>query len=123
MGSRWIMVGAMLGFLAVGAGAFGAHGLRRVLSETDLGIYQTAVTYQFYHALALVLYGLWMRQHAAAPGWPAVAFVLGVAVFSGSLYLLVLSGVRSWGMVTPIGGVAFLAGWAGFAWSAWRARG
>jgi len=119
MGAKWIMIGAALGALSVIAGAFGAHGLKQHLTPADMAIYQTAVTYQMYHALALVLYGLYLRS-AGGPAWPAVALLAGIVVFSGSLYLLVFTGVRMWGAVTPIGGVAFIVGWLGFAWSAWR---
>jgi len=118
----WLLVAAVMGFLAVGAGAFGAHGLRAGLSERWFEVYQTAVTYQMYHALALLgvvaLTGwlglsIWLRIAA----W---AFALGVLVFSGSLYGLVLSGFTSLGMLTPLGGVAFLAGWLCLAVAAWR---
>lgn len=121
MSTRFVIIGALMGFLAVAAGAFGAHGLRETLSEQDLTIYQTAVTYQMYHALALILYGLLARGWQDAPSWPGLALLAGIVIFSGSLYLLVFTGVRKWGMVTPIGGLAFLIGWAGIAYAAWQA--
>jgi len=108
------LFGAALGFTAVALGAFGAHLLEARLSLRDLEIYETAVRYQMYHALALILVATLVPRSAAptllsSAGW---AFTGGVIVFSGSLYLLVFSGVRSFGAVTPIGGVALLAGWA-----------
>ena len=99
--------------LGVVAGAFGAHALRGQLSEEMLAIYRTAVEYQFWHALALLAVGLLARQAAGA--WltaSGVAFTLGVLVFSGSLYVLALSGIRVLGAVTPLGGVALIVGWA-----------
>lgn len=109
------------GFLAVAAGAFGAHALRERLTPELLQIWQTAALYHLVHSAAL-LGAAW--QHTRAPsgtttlaGW---AFVAGVVVFSGSLYALALSGVRGLGAITPLGGVAFLVGWAAVAWSAWR---
>jgi uncharacterized membrane protein YgdD (TMEM256/DUF423 family) len=97
----------------VAAGAFGAHALRDALPAASLAIWQTAVQYQFVHALALLVIGLWMRS-ARRPGALKVAgtcFTLGTLLFSGSLYLLALTGVGVLGMVTPIGGVLFLIGW------------
>lgn len=101
----WVTVGAVLGFLGVAAGAFGAHALRGSLPAERLEIFETAVRYQLVHALALVMAGI---LEAGRAGW---AFFLGVVVFSGSLYLLVLTDRRWLGAVTPIGGLLFLAGW------------
>jgi uncharacterized membrane protein YgdD (TMEM256/DUF423 family) len=99
-------------FVAVALGAFGAHGLRNRLSADMLAIFETGVRYQIYHALALLFVGWWSNAHPNAwvvrAGW---AFVLGIVIFSGSLYVLSLSGVRTWGAITPVGGLAFLAGW------------
>jgi uncharacterized membrane protein YgdD (TMEM256/DUF423 family) len=108
-----MLIGAIYGLLGVVAGAFGAHALRGQLSEEMLAIYRTAVEYQFWHALALLAVGLLARQAAGA--WltaSGVAFTLGVLVFSGSLYVLALSGIRVLGAVTPLGGVALIVGWA-----------
>lgn len=113
MSSPWMLIGAIYGLLGVAAGAFGAHALRGRLSEEMLAIYRTAVEYQFWHALALLAIGLLARQAAGA--WltaSGVAFTLGVLVFSGSLYVLALSGIRVLGAVTPLGGVALIVGWA-----------
>jgi uncharacterized membrane protein YgdD (TMEM256/DUF423 family) len=108
-----MLIGAIYGLLGVAAGAFGAHALRARLSGDLLAIYRTAVEYQFWHALALLAVGLLARQ--AAGVWltaSGVAFTLGVLVFSGSLYILALSGIRVLGAVTPLGGLALIAGWA-----------
>lgn len=108
-----LVVAAIAGLLAVMAGAFGAHGLRGVVSERGLEVFETAVSYQMYHALILALaaflpvLGLSRRLVALACGfWTA-----GIVLFSGSLYLLVLSGTHWIGPVTPLGGVCFMLGW------------
>lgn len=103
-------IGATLAFLAVALGAFGAHALRERLTPEMLAIFQTGVQYQAMHALALLAVGL------GAPDLPrlrraAWLFVVGVVIFSGSLYALALTGTRVFGAITPIGGVCFLAGW------------
>ena len=109
----FLLVGALAAFLAVAFGAFGAHGLRGRLPPDMLAVFETGVRYHMYHALAILIVGLiaarldgWLIHTA---GW---AFAIGIVLFSGSLYLLALTGVRMWGAVTPIGGVAFLVGWA-----------
>ena len=105
-------LGAASGFVAVVAGAFGAHALRTRLSADLLGVFETAARYQMYHALALLAVA-WAaaRWPGALPQWAGWLFVAGTALFSGSLYALALSGVRWLGAITPLGGVAFLAGW------------
>ena len=114
-----MLVGALLAFLAVGLGAFGAHALRSRLSPDMQAVFETGVRYHMYHALALILVALvmgrmsgWLIQTA---GW---CFVAGIVLFSGSLYALALSGVTILGAVTPIGGLAFLVGWACLAFAA-----
>jgi len=115
----WMTIGALYGFLGVALGAFGAHGLRARLSADALAIWKTAVDYQFYHALALLLVGLWaMQQPARALNVAGTCFALGVVLFSGSLYALALSGVRVLGAITPLGGLLFLCGWLSLAWRA-----
>ena len=107
-----VALGAAVAGLAVAAGAFGAHALRARLEPGDLLVFETAARYQMYHGLALIAAGLvadrWPGPLASAAGW---CFLAGVLLFSGSLYGLTLSGVRMLGAVTPIGGLAFLAGW------------
>lgn len=121
---RWaLLVAAVAGFLAVGLGAFAAHGLRDVLSAEYLTVFQTGVHYQMVHALALLAVGMLLQKSPARSlRIAAWSFTLGILLFSGSLYALTLSGVRSLGMITPFGGVAFLIGWASLAWFAWRSR-
>jgi len=95
-------------------GAFGAHALAARLSESNLAVWQTAVTYQLTHALALLLVGVLVRQSGsgnAALGIAGWGFLIGVVLFSGSLYLLALGGPRVLGPITPVGGVAFIVGW------------
>ncbi|MES2886309.1 MAG: DUF423 domain-containing protein [Pseudomonadota bacterium] len=114
-----VLAGAVYGFLGVGFGAFGAHALKARLAPEMLAVWKTAVEYQLYHALALVLVGLIATQKpSVAINNAAICFVLGVLVFSGSLYVLALSGVRWLGAVTPIGGLLLLAGWALLFWAA-----
>lgn len=122
MTSRPILVAAaLLGALAVVLGAFGAHALRESLDERSLAIWQTGVDYQFRHVLALLAAGLLARIRASrATMLAAVAFLIGIALFSGSLYALALGAPRAVGAITPIGGVAFIAGWLALAWSAFR---
>jgi uncharacterized membrane protein YgdD (TMEM256/DUF423 family) len=118
-----VALGAVLGGVAVAVGAFGAHGLQGRVSPEMLNVFEVGVRYQMYHALALVLLGLFAgRGPAPAPievppgvGPAAWLFLVGVALFSGSLYALVLTGTRWLGAITPLGGVSFLAGWAMFA--------
>jgi uncharacterized membrane protein YgdD (TMEM256/DUF423 family) len=106
-------IGAISAGLGVALGAFGAHGLRTRVSADLLAVFETGVRYQMYHALALLVLALaWTPASAkvlTAGGW---LFVVGTIFFSGSLYVLTLTGARWWGAVTPIGGLAFLAGWA-----------
>jgi uncharacterized membrane protein YgdD (TMEM256/DUF423 family) len=114
-------LGALSAFLAVAAGAFGAHALRARLSPDLLAVFETAARYQMYHALGLLAVA-WMVTRWPGP-WPARAgwlFVAGTVLFSGSLYALALTGVRWLGAITPLGGAAFLAGWLCLAWGASR---
>ena len=104
--------GGVFALLAVALGAFGAHGLEGHLPPEDLATFETGARYQMYHALALIL--LAVGRPRLSPGWARAAlwaFILGILLFSGSLYALVLSGIRSLGAVTPFGGVSFLVGW------------
>ncbi len=135
-GRMWLVSGALLAGLAVVTGAFAAHGLEKPLTTMYLATetrviagltvpasykylqdFKTAAEYQMTHALALIVVGLLTRQVGSrrsltVAGW---SFLLGIVLFSGSLYVLVLSGVRAWGAVTPIGGVLFLIGWGSLA--------
>jgi uncharacterized membrane protein YgdD (TMEM256/DUF423 family) len=112
-------LGCVFGFLAVAAGAFGAHALRARLGAEMLAVWETAARYQMYHALALLAVAM-AAARAPAGGWTAAGwlFTAGIVVFSGSLYLLAFSGTRWLGAITPIGGVCFLAGWVALALAA-----
>ncbi len=117
----FLLLGGVSGFLAVGAGAFGAHALRQRLTPESLSIFETGARYQMYHALALLAAAWASTQGTGAAallaGW---CFVAGTVLFSGSLYLLAFTDARIVGAVTPLGGLAFLAGWLALAWSAWK---
>lgn len=127
-----LMAGAFAGLLAVAFGAFGAHALKNRLDAYAIGIFETAVQYQFYHALALLAVGLLLLQtpgstlgsaQALNPALlksSAVLFVVGMLIFSGSLYILSLTGLRWLGAVTPLGGLAFIAGWGCLLSAAWK---
>jgi uncharacterized membrane protein YgdD (TMEM256/DUF423 family) len=124
MDRLFITLGALSGFLAVAAGAFGAHALRDRLTVAMLDVFQTGVTYQMYHALALVGVGILLARFSidgsawlTAAGW---LFVGGSVLFSGSLYALSLSGTTWLGAITPLGGIAFLIGWLALAIGIWR---
>lgn len=120
MARLFFVLGCLSALAGVALGAFAAHGLRTRVTPDMLGIFEVAVRYQIYHALALLAVGVVAGRASdgatAAAGW---LFVAGTVVFSGSLYALVLSGHRWLGAITPLGGLAFLAGWAVLAWAAW----
>lgn len=117
------MAGALFGASGVMLGAFGAHGLRAVLDARALAVWETAVLYQLIHALALLLVGLLARvAPEAGLRLPGAAFGVGILLFSGSLYVLALGGPTLLGPVTPLGGVCFIVGWLGLAWSQWSPR-
>ena len=113
-----LLAGALLAGLGVALGAFAAHGLRTRLGAVELGWWQTAVQYQMWHAVALLAL-------AAVPlprlGLPAALLGAGTCIFSASLYIMALTGLRALGMVTPIGGLLMIAGWLLLAWRAWHA--
>jgi len=112
MHTRFLLLGAISAFIGVAAGAFGAHALEARLSSDLLAVYETGVRYELFHAVALLVVGLaadrWPTAGWARAGW---MFLLGTVLFSGSLYVLALTGVRALGAVTPLGGLCFLIGW------------
>jgi uncharacterized membrane protein YgdD (TMEM256/DUF423 family) len=116
-------LGAASAFIAVAAGAFGAHALRARLSPELLAVFETGARYQMYHALGLIAVG-WAvaRWPGSLTHWAGWLFVVGTLLFSGSLYALALSGVRWLGAITPLGGVAFLVGWLCLVVAAGRGR-
>ncbi len=117
----FFLVGSISALIAVVLGAFGAHGLKGRLTTEMLNAFEVGVRYQMYHALALLAaawaLSRWPRAEVTVAGW---LFVAEITIFSGSLYLLSLTGVRWIGAITPIGGVAFLLGWLSLVWGVWR---
>lgn len=111
----FIIAGAINAFIAVAFGAFGAHALKEKLSEKYLAIWETAVQYQMYHAIGLIVIGILMSTNiignVSQLSWAGYLMLMGIVIFSGSLYVLSLSGIGILGAITPIGGVAFLAAW------------
>ena len=122
MAKLFITLASLGGMLAVAFGALGAHALRDRLDEYSLRVFETAVQYHFYHSLALLAVGViaLSQPHTVmlkSAGW---LFTLGILVFSGSLYLLALTGTKWLGAITPLGGLAFIAGWACLAAVGWK---
>src|SRR5262249_55091797 len=111
MDKSWVGWGAVNAFLAVAAGAFGAHGLKDRVDATLLEVWKTGAQYQMVHALGMLVVGL-VAVHKPAAAWAGWTMLVGVVLFSGSLYAMTLTGARWLGAVTPFGGVAFLAAWA-----------
>lgn len=122
MAQMTFIVAALSGLLAVAFGAFGAHAVRGRFDDYSLRIFETAVQYQFYHTLALLAVGLLLLRFPSSSLLQSSSwlFIIGIAIFSGSLYLLSFTGMRWLGAVTPLGGLAFIAGWACFAAAAWK---
>ncbi len=123
MPTTWFAIGALLAAAAVALGAFGAHGLKSRVTPELLAVFETGVRYHVYHALALLAVAWaatrWPGPWTTAAGW---LFVAGIVIFSGSLYLLVLTDARWLGAITPIGGLVFIAGWVALALAAIAAR-
>ena len=117
----FFIVGAIMAFLAVALGAFGAHALKNRLTPDMLDIFEVGVRYHMYHALGLLAVAWatsrWPESNVTAAGW---AFIVGIIIFSGSLYILSMTGMRWFGAITPLGGLAFLIGWAILVWSVGR---
>jgi len=122
MDRTFLSLGALSAALAVAAGAFGAHALKARLPPDLLAVFDTGARYHLFHALGLIGVA-WAasRFPGAAVTWAGWLLVAGTVLFSGSLYALALTGVRALGAITPLGGVAFIAGWLCLAWAAWRA--
>lgn len=121
----FLSLAAIFGGLSVAAGAFASHALRERLSERSLLIFETGARYQMYHALALLAVAILLLRIEPPPpslvasGW---LFIIGIAIFSGSLYALSLTGVKYLGAITPLGGAAFIAGWCALAFAAWNLK-
>ncbi len=123
MKSNWFEIGAIAAAIGVTLGAFGAHALKSRVAEDLLSIFEVGVRYHMYHALALLAVGWaagrWPGNWVNASGW---LFVIGILIFSGSLYLMALSGARWLGAITPIGGLCFILGWIALAMAALRSN-
>ena len=123
MSSGWFGIGAIAGAIGVLLGAFGAHGLKSRVDPDLLAVFETGVRYHMYHALALLAVGWaatrWPGAWVSASGW---LFLIGIVVFSGSLYMMTLTGARWLGAITPLGGLAFISGWVALAVAAWKGR-
>tara|TARA_B110000444_G_C18813820_1_gene584072 strand:- start:149 stop:523 length:375 start_codon:yes stop_codon:yes gene_type:complete len=122
MTKLFLLIASLSGFSAVFIGAFGAHMLKARLNEYSMSVYQTGFEYHFYHSLALLavaLLSFWYPQSTALR-ISGCGFVIGIVLFSGSLYLLSLTGISWLGAITPVGGVCFLVGWLALAIAAWR---
>jgi uncharacterized membrane protein YgdD (TMEM256/DUF423 family) len=131
MAKTYLLIAALNGFIAVALGAFGAHGLKQRLSADMFAIYQTGVQYHFYHTFALVAVALLLLHLPLtnmaltnislvnALRWSGILFTVGIVIFSGSLYVLSITGIRWLGAITPLGGLAFLAGWLLLARATW----
>jgi len=114
----WIGIAAVSGMIAVVAGAFGAHGLRDKVTTEQLAAWTTATQYHLLHSVVLLALALWASRSGAELRLPGSLFLAGIVLFSGSIYLLVLSDQRWLGPVTPIGGLCLIAGWASLLWLA-----
>jgi uncharacterized membrane protein YgdD (TMEM256/DUF423 family) len=119
---RFLMIGAILAGSGVAAGAFGAHALKEILDAPMLQVFETATRYVMYHAFGLCVVSLaidrYPEQGLEKSGW---FFIAGIVLFSGSLYVVSLAGIRWMGAVTPVGGLAFMIGWLLLGWGVWRA--
>lgn len=122
MAKHFLIAAAISGFFAVIIGAFGAHGLKEKIDGSLLAAYQTGVQYHFYHTLALALVGILLMKapHSVLLIWSGWAFVVGIVLFSGSLYGLALGAPRWFGPITPLGGLSFMIGWILWLVGAWR---
>ncbi len=118
----WLFVAGLSGALAIVAGAFGAHGLRGRIDAGLLAAFETGAHYHLVHSVALFALALALKAHPAWNLGPAAwAWLVGIALFSGSLYVMALTGIRPFGAITPFGGLAFIAGWAWAGWVGLRA--
>lgn len=122
MQKLFLMIGSIAMALAVGLGAFGAHGLKEMLTDEMLEIFETGVKYHFYHAIGLLIVGLVAQliPDSSLLQWSGWLMLAGIIIFSGSLYILSVSGIRWMGAITPIGGLCFILGWILLALASWQ---
>ncbi|HBU84069.1 MAG TPA: DUF423 domain-containing protein [Paenibacillus sp.] len=122
MQRKWMMMGAVLTMLSVAIGAFGAHMLKESIGADAIAVYETGVQYHMIHAIGLLIIGLTAGQLGPSTKlkWAARLLFIGIIVFSGSLYVLSISGIKILGAITPIGGVAFIVGWLLLAIDVWQ---
>jgi len=123
MAKIWLLSAALFGFLSVALGAFGAHSLKNVLDAYGKSVYEKAVLYQMFHSIALLAVGVLQHLFKEVSFSPAgFGFLIGILLFSGSLYVLAITGLKWLGAITPIGGIAFLFGWAWLLWALPKVR-
>jgi len=122
MQRKWMMLGAVLTMLSVAIGAFGAHMLKEKIGADAIAVYETGVQYHMIHAIGLLIIGLTAGQLGPSTKlkWAARLLFIGIIIFSGSLYVLSISGIKILGAITPIGGVAFIVGWLLLAIDVWQ---
>ncbi|WP_315795142.1 DUF423 domain-containing protein [Paenibacillus sp. BIC5C1] len=122
MQRKWMMLGAVLTMLSVAIGAFGAHMLKEKIGADAIAVYETGVQYHMIHAIGLLIVGLTAGQLGPSTKlkWAARLLFIGIIIFSGSLYVLSISGIKILGAITPIGGVAFIVGWLLLALDVWQ---
>ena len=114
---NYYIIGAISGGLVIILGAFGAHGLKEVLDEYSRSIYEKAVLYQMFHTVVILLLGVMEKVHPQLQlYWAGWSFIIGIIIFSGSLYLLALTGIKWLGAITPLGGISFIIGWSWVFW-------
>ncbi len=124
MSKTFLILGSLNTLLCIALGAFGAHGLKRILSADMLSVYHTGVQYHFYHAFGIIVIGLLLLHFPKSRLMPISGWLMmvGIVLFSFSLYVLSLTGMRGLGMITPFGGVSFLTAWALVAYAIWKER-
>jgi uncharacterized membrane protein YgdD (TMEM256/DUF423 family) len=124
MPKTFLIIGALNTFLCIALGAFGAHGLKQILAADMLTVYHTGVQYHFYHAFGIIIIGLLLLHFPKSRLMPVCGWLMlvGIALFSFSLYALSVTGMRGLGMITPFGGVSFLSAWALLAYAIWKEK-
>ena len=124
MARIFLLVSSFLGFFSVALGAFGAHALKSRFDDYQMSVYHTGIQYQFFHSFALALVGLLILKFGELGAYKlsGIAFVIGIALFSGSLYLIAFTKIKTWGAVTPFGGLSLLLGWSALAWAIFQQK-